>query len=603
MRAHHRAAAIAGTLAFSMAGGVGVAQAAPDPARIAFSSAGRILTIDADGSDRRQLSGPAVPDAGDVADGQPVWSPDRKTIAFVRETKTGRYESRAQVYVMGADGGNPRPLTSPASNAYDFDPQWSPDGRSVAFTRYVEKRRHLIVSIMVIRGNGAVERQVVSNRLRRHYRLLGEPAWSPDGKRLAFTETTLDDDAHFRPSLHIVNADGTGRRLLTPDAASADWSPDGSRIAFASIRDRNGEACGSDECSYNGEIYVMRSDGIGLARLTNNEGNDYGPDWSQDGQRIAFSSDRNYPDAESPELYSIEPDSDCLTWLTNGSPESSSPNWEPDAAASTSPGGCGATPRPPLVEYGPGAALGVKRHPVMWLGTSHGTALLSWVSVDRSGTVFDYSDCSRFDPEDCDPGVYVDSAWVCHPTSINGLLGGSIYVNRFFTRRAALLAWDSFDGGLSVHAGQANMFVLLDVDTLEPGALGQHLAVFDDLRGFNEPDPSGNLPPATLPKQVVRRMRELVSLRNRLGSVAAVKRKRGIRPYLTRNALRLDDALDDYGRVDKVRCPKRYTDHAFTLRSSAGAAPASAALGPPRAADPSIASSPHLPPITRLGRG
>ena len=165
---------------------------------------------------------------------------------------------------------------------------------------------------------------------------------------------------YFKPSLYLVNADGTNKRLLKKNASGAAWAPDGSRIAFVSTRDRNGEDC-NDECSYRGEIYVMDADGANLFRLTRNKGRDYGPDWSADGERIAFASDRNYPYGRSPELYSIAPDGSCLTWLTNGSPGSATPDWQPDAGATTDPGGCGATARPPLVDNARRARAHVKR--------------------------------------------------------------------------------------------------------------------------------------------------------------------------------------------------------------------------------------------------
>ena len=133
------------------------------------------------------------------------------------------------------------------------------------------------------------------------------------------------------------------------------FSPDGSQIAFISIADRNGEDCGSDECSYNGELYVMDADGANALRLTHSEGDDMSPDWSPDGSRIAFNSNRNYPSGFAREIYSIEPDGSCLTWLTNGTADSTTPAWRPGTVA-TDPGGCGATLRPALIETDLGPA-------------------------------------------------------------------------------------------------------------------------------------------------------------------------------------------------------------------------------------------------------
>ncbi len=98
----------------------------------------------------------------------------------------------------------------------------------------------------------------------------GAPAWSPDGTKIAFTNSS---------QIYVMNADGSAvvRLTNTPagDGAPA-WSPDGTKIAFHSNRD------GSPQ------IYVMNADGSGVTRLTNNYDTDLQPAWSSDGSRIAF---------------------------------------------------------------------------------------------------------------------------------------------------------------------------------------------------------------------------------------------------------------------------------------------------------------------------
>ena len=106
-----------------------------------------------------------------------------------------------------------------------------------------------------------------------------DPAWSPDGQRIAFSS---DRDGNWE--IYVMNADGSGLVRLTDNDAYLDspaWSPDGQRIAFQSNRDGNWE------------IYVMNADGSGLVRLIDNDANDFLPAWSPDGQRIAFQSNRD----------------------------------------------------------------------------------------------------------------------------------------------------------------------------------------------------------------------------------------------------------------------------------------------------------------------
>ena len=73
-----------------------------------------------------------------------------------------------------------------------------------------------------------------------------DPIWSPDGKQIAFGRCLDVCDAV------VINADGSGERVLFHDGFPRAWSPDGTRIAF----------------STNGEVYVMNADGTGVTQLT-----------------------------------------------------------------------------------------------------------------------------------------------------------------------------------------------------------------------------------------------------------------------------------------------------------------------------------------------
>ena len=95
-----------------------------------------------------------------------------------------------------------------------------------------------------------------------------DPAWSPDGTKIAFASDGARALNHG--DIFVVNSDGSGRTNLTNDPASDDlpaWSPDGTKIAFVSTR---GGAH---------SIFVMNADGTGVTRLTNNAGYDGEPAW------------------------------------------------------------------------------------------------------------------------------------------------------------------------------------------------------------------------------------------------------------------------------------------------------------------------------------
>jgi Tol biopolymer transport system component len=199
--------------------------------------------------------------------------------------------------VLDSDGQNTKQLTT----SDDRQPDWSPDGSTIAFARFVDEHSGLYV--MKADGTG-----VTAVAIAQFTGDVEDPAWSPDGSKLAFTcgQTNIRD-------ICVVNADGSGLRRLTSDIAvdmAPVWSPDGSRIAFATNRFTSSGGTIS--------VAVMRADGSDLQQLA--PGQD--PAWSRDGSRIVFVG------AGTPGLFSINPDGTGVRRLTTN-PTDRAPDWRP----------------------------------------------------------------------------------------------------------------------------------------------------------------------------------------------------------------------------------------------------------------------------------
>ena len=387
--------------------------------------------------------------------------------------------------------------------------------------------------------------------LRRRFLLggLGDPQWAPDRKSLLYTRTELDRRSYFRPSLRLVGLDGTGDRVVRRDAGAGRYSPDGRRLAFTSVADRNGYSCGSDQCEYNPELYVMSADGTGVRRLTNNSGADGAPSWSADGKRLAFASTRNYPDAERPEIYTIAADGSCLTWLTNGTELSGEPVWRPGAGASD-PAACGAAGRRALYTTNERPLKRVRSFRPLWLGRSIAGMMLSDVELDRYGVYLSYADCSAFDEQDCGASIGLSAQSVCKPRELE-LLGSSGRLRGF---RGVPLEDFGGEGGYYLYSGRAVVTLGLESSFEDPAALRRLRPALRALRPYPAPQRAGRLPALRLPASVLRRVRRAGRLHRHLGSVKAVARVTDTHVSVVRRRLVIAKALRRLPRGLPLRC-------------------------------------------------
>jgi hypothetical protein len=369
--------ALVALAAVALLQGGGATAATP---RIAFEHAGHVWTMAPDGSDRRRL----------VRGGAPAYSPDGTSLAFLRAS-----DEATSVWVAAADGTGARRLVDGGSA-----PAWSPDGGQIAYQGFELAEEAVVTRIEVIRPDGAGRRTVVEVRSRR-FEGAFSPEWMPGGERIAYTRTRVGRGGNHRFEVRSVRLDGSDDRLFLAGAKGVAFSPDGTRVAIADTEGAKGQTCGSDECYPDADLSVAAADGSGRTAILRTPVDEPDPAWSPDGTRIAFSSARNGHDLpyDHPEIYTVAPDGSCLTWLTNGAPESGSPAWSPATGPAT-PATCGMAGRPATA----GVRLRRAQRQALWLGTRFGTSLLSDTQGRGRQVIAEYTDCAAFEPAACDPG-------------------------------------------------------------------------------------------------------------------------------------------------------------------------------------------------------
>ena len=284
-------------------------------------SRGAIFTINPDRTGERQVTHPKR----GVLNWQQDWSPNGRWIAYQREGGPRLFDDILKIRANGTDRTYLSDTCTDPCRA-DYTPFWSPDGTLISFTRLFSTCPHSgrcgFTAIFVMGADGSDLQQVTQVETTPDQ--LGyedySPIWSPDGTRFAFQRYDPHKDLH---AIFIVGTDGNGLRRITPwkrDAAEPDWSPDGRWIAFRTHEE-------SDEV---GDIGLVQPNGMHLHLITSGKGKWASCSFSPNGRKIVGA----WPAGGLPsnaDLYVMNLDGSHLRNVTKSNPWESAPDWGPRA--------------------------------------------------------------------------------------------------------------------------------------------------------------------------------------------------------------------------------------------------------------------------------
>ena len=269
----------------------------------------QIWLMNSDGSQQRQLTS--------FSEGacQPAWSPNGQQLAVISpcDAKSSKYYENAQIYIIDADGSNAKVL--PVSIPGDFDPAWSPEGDKIAFTSL--RNNNGIAHIYVYHLNDLLIEELSDTRYSDF-----QPVWRPNSKQIAFIRE--------KPYQHvwIMSDQGQTQFQLSTSGSVQDvwpvWTPDGESILYSRTQVEAGipwllmldyEDRGSAET----RIPRIGEGDLGPVAM---------PDISPDGSWISYES---WPDGRNHDIFLTNMEGSEMIRLTTDPGFDFDPTWRPYA--------------------------------------------------------------------------------------------------------------------------------------------------------------------------------------------------------------------------------------------------------------------------------
>src|ERR1700687_105411 len=256
-------------------------QLSPDAQSVAYTI--KTLLLKEDKPEERiwavpTAGGYAVPmTAEGVSSSHPRWSPDGKYLAFL----SARNEGKTQIWLLNRSGGEAQHLTNTPQNVEDF--VWSPDStRLVLILRDPSEDELAAAKTKKDEGKEGAEDKGKKPKTKKPWAIA----------RLQYKEDEVGYLDRRRTHLYVLELATKALTQITSgdyDDAQPAWSPDGRLIAFASNR-----STPDPDRTYNIDIWVVAASnadkGAQLTQVTTNPGDDSHPTWSPDGKLIAYTT-------------------------------------------------------------------------------------------------------------------------------------------------------------------------------------------------------------------------------------------------------------------------------------------------------------------------